>query len=290
MTAHAHRHNNDRCGHHHNARVGGDTTHTQTIQAEYARRLRGHLRRLMVQIRDDVGERDVLGLAGDDRSVGGLGTQQSDPTRAPSFEFGTAERKREMFGRWFDDQLSAGVLSEVGEGENRYARSAYERGIKNADTRIRSQGVDVGDGEVRLSMRMPTHQNRLRQLYTRNYELLEGIAEDMSDDIGDELARAFAEGVGPEEAARRISDRVDAVGLTRATTLARTEVMNAHHSGTIARYQEFGVDKVDILVSAPCEMCQAIAADAPYALSNARGILPAHPNCICSYAPVVDRR
>lgn len=298
MTAHAHRHNNDRCGHYHNARAGGDTTQTQTIQAEYARRLRGHLARLNARIRKDVGERDVLGLADND-GMGGprsFGNQEDDdsgvyvPEEVPTMEFPTDESKIPAFQDWFQQQLRFGFLEEAPTDHNRYVRSAYARGIRNSENRLSSIGVGTGNENIRVLMETPRHVARLQKLYTRNFGLLEDIAEDMAEEVGRTLTRSFVDGVSPSETANRLTDRVNAVGKTRATTLARTEVMNANHEATMARYQDLGVNKVDILVDAPCTICEGIAAGGPYTLANARGLLPAHPNCVCSYAPVVDRR
>lgn len=305
MTAHTHAHDGhahgdgDGHGHGHGhaanahgsvARHTGDTTRTQTLQARYARTLRGHLQRLAAQIRDDVADRDVLGLAEWDGmgSVGGIDRQQDDPEAAPEFRFTTSDTAVEAFDRWLGEQVDRGVLSEVSANDNQYVRSAYERGTKNADTRMRREGVGVDDMQVGVGFRLPVHANRLSRLYSRNYELLEGITTDMSEQIGEELARSFADGVNPRVAAGRIADRVDKIGMTRATTLARTEVMNAHHEGTIARYTQHGVQRVNVLVSDPCPECERIAAQAPYTTSNAEGLLPAHPNCVCSLAPVVE--
>jgi hypothetical protein len=39
-----------------------------------------------------------------------------------------------------------------------------------------------------------------------------------------------------------------------------------------------------------CEECQDIAADGPYDLDTARGLIPAHPNCRCAFIPFGDAR
>jgi SPP1 gp7 family putative phage head morphogenesis protein len=46
--------------------------------------------------------------------------------------------------------------------------------------------------------------------------------------------------------ARVLSDRVDKIGKTRATVLARTEVINAHAEGTLKRFEELGVGEVTV--------------------------------------------
>ena len=39
-----------------------------------------------------------------------------------------------------------------------------------------------------------------------------------------------------------------------------------------------------------CEDCQDISAGGPYDLDEARGLIPAHPNCRCAFVPVDDER
>ena len=39
-----------------------------------------------------------------------------------------------------------------------------------------------------------------------------------------------------------------------------------------------------------CDECNDIAADGPYDLDTARGLIPAHPNCRCSFIPFGDKR
>jgi len=39
-----------------------------------------------------------------------------------------------------------------------------------------------------------------------------------------------------------------------------------------------------------CEACQDIAEDGPYDLDEARGLIPAHPNCRCAFIPAGDLR
>ncbi|RPI64644.1 MAG: phage head morphogenesis protein, partial [Planctomycetaceae bacterium] len=78
------------------------------------------------------------------------------------------------------------------------------------------------------------------------------------------------------------------------TTLARTEIIHAHAESTLNRFEEFGIDGVmgqaewstsgDGLV---CPRCAAVGGKI-YSLSDARGMLPMHPNCRCAWLPVLS--
>jgi len=39
-----------------------------------------------------------------------------------------------------------------------------------------------------------------------------------------------------------------------------------------------------------CPICESIAEDGPYKIDTARGLIPAHPHCRCSFIPANDRR
>lgn len=39
-----------------------------------------------------------------------------------------------------------------------------------------------------------------------------------------------------------------------------------------------------------CPICEAISEDGPYGIDTARGLIPAHPHCRCSFIPANDRR
>lgn len=169
---------------------------------------------------------------------------------------------------------------------------------------------------------LPVHESSLRRLYTRTYENLDDITEPTARAIRQELTRGFVEGVNPKEMASRINDRVDAIGLNRARTLARTEIVNAHSLGTLDRYERLGVRMVTIeaeWLSAGdenvCPICLSLEGRTwtvqeartgtitledgdvrefvpeGRSISNFTGQFPvrppAHPSCRCAFSPVV---
>jgi len=142
--------------------------------------------------------------------------------------------------------------------------------------------------------RKPVHRDKLQLLYTRNFQALEGITDAVDKEVSRVLTQGLAEGVNPREAARRITDRVDKIGKTRATTLARTEIINAHAEGTLDRFERMGVDEVGVKAewqtagdSRVCPICASLEGST-FTIDEARGKLPAHPRCRCAFLPVVN--
>lgn len=278
--SHAHSHG-PACDHEHTKREADDLpTATLTTQREYARALTSPMTAIISEIREGVVDRDVLGLQS---------TQRFEPDDLPQFDFPSDDAKRDAFMDWLDAQQERGVLSVISPDENEFIDDAYISGMGQADTLLEDAGADTPSLSVSAAFDQPIHQDRVATLYTRNYELLEGITEDMADEIRGELSQGMVDGINPRDMARNLNDRVDKVGRTRATTLARTEVMHSHNDAALTRYDESPADieRVDVLTSDPCDLCASYAASGPYPIQEARGGLPLHPNCVCAYRPVV---
>lgn len=83
----------------------------------------------------------------------------------------------------------------------------------------------------------PIHLEALRIAYTRNFTDLEGITSAMSQQIRREITSGMEAGMHTRDIAKNISNRIDKIGLTRAKTLARTEVGRAFRLGSINESQ-----------------------------------------------------
>lgn len=179
---------------------------------------------------------------------------------------------------------------------NLYIDGAYQQGIRRARAEMRAAGVPGLPAEgIEQAFNQPFHVDRVGQIYSRVYSDLNGITAAMDQQISRVLAQGIVDGLNPREIARQINQRVDAIGITRARTLARTEVIAAHHSANIAEYRAAGVEGVDVMAELltagddqVCPECEALAADGPYDLDEIERMIPVHPNCRCVALPVVS--
>jgi SPP1 gp7 family putative phage head morphogenesis protein len=233
-----------------------DPTGTATIRETYAQRLRGAFADLNTLIRAGVRERDVFGLRVD--------TLQEDDL-PPLVRLDRDPRKREVFDAWLQERIDADVLTAIDRDDNRFVRAAYERGLKDADRFLGQAGITDGPW-VGAAFDLPVHERTVENLFATNYSDLEDITQEMSRQIGSELAEGFARGEGPDAIAGRITDRVDKIGKTRATTLARTRVVGAHADATLNRYEQFGITNVEVRAewmtagdARVCPICQNLA-------------------------------
>jgi SPP1 gp7 family putative phage head morphogenesis protein len=94
--------------------------------------------------------------------------------------------------------------------------------------------------------------------------------------------------------AERIAARVEGIGIARARTLARTEVIGSHAAATLNSFREAGLVGVKVLAefatagdAQVCEQCAALEGQI-YSMEKAEGLIPVHPNCRCTFIPAVD--
>lgn len=293
----------------HQRRARLDPTRTTTIRRAFLRevdRRFATLRRLVVEA---VEKRDVLGL---DRppspvsEIQGLRVQATAPGEG-AFEFLRAPEKVAAFMEWLreaardeilDVRIGTPMRSAAQQAwSNVYIQSAYQRGAAQAASQLAGRGVPVGDNFIEAAFMRPFHADRVGLIYTRVYDELRGITEEMDRQISRQLAQGMAEGLGPQAMARRLADRVDKIGRTRARTLARTETISAHADASLNVYEEAGVQGVSVMAELTtaqddqvCPECAALEASTsadPIPIAEARGMIPVHPNCRCAFLPVV---
>lgn len=221
----------------------------------------------------------------------------AQPLRAP-FEFKENPAKVKMFMEWLRQAQDDGVLEIIErkgrtvvahkEWQNIYVRRSYGKGIAFANRKMREAGFDIPEEDIRVIFGRPIHADSLGMIYVRNFTELEGITEAMDQQISRELADGLSQGKNPRVIARNINNRVDHIGITRARTLARTEVNRAQNEATLNRYTDYAVKKVELLVGpGPCPTGVCASYEGVYKLAEAHGLVPIHPNCTCTFVPVV---
>jgi SPP1 gp7 family putative phage head morphogenesis protein len=226
-------------------------------------------------------------------------------TQARQFAFPTSSQKVDAFMAWLIQQQKKGILQvQTGRGRrsttnnawtDTYISAGYASGIQLAGSELASAGVDVQDSWIDSAFNRPIHADAVGLVYTRTFSDLKGITDAMDSQISRELAEAIGLGKGAREVARAINNRVDAIGIVRARTLARTELARAHHKAAVNGYREAGADGVKIVAEflttgddLVCPECEAIAAEGKeYSLDEAESLVPVHPNCRCATKPVV---
>lgn len=249
-----------------------------------------------------------------------------------AFAFPRSADKVEAFMDWLKIQdeefiLSGGVRGirtaripgRVGSAEEAwtsiYIESGYQAGIRRGRQELRKAGADIPDfgdtaqNEVTIAFNQPFHADRVGLLYTRTFAELQGITAQMDQQISRVLAQGLAEGRNPRELARLLQRVITGTGgdlsvtdtlgryipaRRRAETLARTEIIRAHHQASIQEYRNAGILGVTVLAefttagdSRVCVQCDNLEGRI-FTLDEIEFIIPVHPNCRCIAIPRVQ--
>lgn len=314
VNVHAHVHGPDcGCGHHAaptvNAARRYDPTRTGATRRAFEAEINRRFAALKKLVRIALVDRDVLGLqdaplaanARRPRHVGRTNAVAPPPVRA--FQFERSGAKVAGFMDWLTAAAYDGILDTTlgtpiasaaeNAWTNVYVRSAYQRGLQSSYAQMRRGGIVVEDSWINAAFFRPVHADRAGLIFTRTFEELTGVTDAMAAQMSRELAQGMIEGVGARELARRLENRVDKIGRTRARMVARTEVVAAHAEATLNSYEEAGLEGVNILSEfttaqddAVCPICEALQGRT-FTIEEARGVIPVHPNCRCAWLPVV---
>lgn len=310
-----------------NAVLQFDPTRTTTLRNKFARDMARRFRIVKKLIWESVVENDALALIEEPRHVTNPALLEALPRRA--FDFKTNPDKIDGFMAWLREQNNNFITSKGDEGlslifgptrstaggapwMNVYIDSAYKRGMKRADKELIKAGIkpsrlpqDAKVFDVDALFNIPTHSNAVGMLYVRSFSELQGITSAMEQTISRNLADGIAEGRSPRQVARRLINAIEKVGdlsmtdvlgrhiraVTRARTLARTEIIRAHHTATIQMYKDAEVEGIKIKAewstAGDNRVCQQCAAMEGIILSikDVEGLIPLHPNCRCVALP-----
>jgi SPP1 gp7 family putative phage head morphogenesis protein len=270
-----------------------DPTRTLTLRARYEREMVRRFTELKRLIREVIDAEDGFGLK----------------TNAPKFTFPRDADKVSSFIEWLRKQVDRGILgtrygvpqktAASQSWQNIYLESAYQKGLADAAGQVKKRGGDVADDYMTAGFFRPVHADRAGLIYTRAYSDLKGITDAMDARMSRTLSQGLIEGRGVKAIARSLLDEVD-ISITRARTIARTEVIRAHAEASLNTYEQAGLESVIVEAefataqdNKVCPKCKAFSEQDTglgpgiYDLKKARGLIPVHPNCRCAWIPIV---
>lgn len=298
-----------------------DPTRTTTLRNAFVADLTRRFNELKRIIKKAIVDEDCFGLK--DPAPAIVGVWVDLPGRK-AFAFPRSADKVKAFMAWLQQQEKAGLLqtaqyAQLGAGSeaawtNVYIQDSYKRGMIRARYEMGKAGFPVdplnSTGDIMASMSTPFHADRLGLMYSRTFEELKGITAAMDTQISRILADGIGQGDGPALLARKMLATIDGsgagtLGITdslgrfipaqrRATIMARTEIIRAHHGAMVQEYRNWGVAGVHVkaeLVTAEdervCEECMKYETEGPYTLEEVETLIPIHPQCRCIAIPTL---
>jgi hypothetical protein len=139
---------------------------------------------------------------------------------------------------WLDKTIEEVVIKPSHKAQGEIVKTAYRQGVTWADTNL--SALTVG---AKLTPG-PIDWRALDVLKARNTSLMTKLGADLNAGIIEGLTEGLMQGESIPHLAKRIQNAVQAIGRTRAETIARTETMYAVNQGTLIRYSQAGVRKV----------------------------------------------
>jgi|GEM_PF-7020231 len=151
----------------------------------------------------------------------------------------------------------------------------YQTGINWALLRMYKTDAQMGPADWRA----------LDALKVRNLTALKKITNELNGQIMYEISEGVRLGEHPSVIAKRITERVDKIGITRAKMMARTETIHAFNQAAEIRYSQYGYDKLEWLAAAGCcDVCASLNGKV-FSTSSYHERPPQHPNCRCALLP-----
>ena len=279
-----------------------DPTRTVTLRASFMARLRKIFLGVQTEVEKFMVEQDALGL----KNLPGFPSFDRLVNQAErEFAFRTDAGKLEAFNSWFLAQVNARVLfpdASVRADQpwtTEYVESAYRRGLLNAYLGSRSSRVlktavigTLTQAEfLRRAFAAPEARSKIQLLATRSLESLKGVTSAMASKLNFILAQGILDGRGPVAIAREMTKEISALTQSRAMMIARTEIIHAHAEGQLDAFEKLGVLQLGVKAEwvtagddRVCPQCLPLEGQI-FTVEEARGKIPLHPNCRCSWTP-----
>lgn len=294
-----------------------DPSRTGTLRRKLELEFMRRFDKLMRMINELVVSRDAFGIAVANSVDSGRGNNRGGiVAQNDRFTFATDSEKLNQFSQWLATQVSTEIIT-IGFGQptddafwTQYIWQAYQKGMERAfDDLNKAKRFSGGVADfyagtkqefLQQSFGHPVSIERVKQLSSRVLTELEGVTAAMETQMKRELLDGLTQGLSPKQVARNINDRVEKIGKTRARAIAQTETMRAHSEGQLDSMERQGVDEIGIMVEwstsglgttalgnpSPCKVCAPLEGIV-LKVSEARGMLPRHVNCITGDSVVI---
>jgi SPP1 gp7 family putative phage head morphogenesis protein len=297
-----------------------DPSRTISLRNSFSKAMNKRFTELALVVKKSIYDNDCFGLKPQLHSL------QMNPAPSKAFLFPRSAEKVEAFMEWLRKQVDAGII-EIGTANqlgtsvesawfNLYILDSYKRGVLRARQELKKAGYPVPSielsGGIGAIMSLPMHIDRVGLIFTQVYSDLKGITAAMDMQISRILAQGIIDGDGPALLARKLVATINGTGMgelgitdklgrfipasRRAMMLARTEVLRAYNSASLAEYRNWGLEGISILAEwntvgddRTCDHCLPYEGKL-YSLDEAEGMLPLHPQCRCIFLPYIDNQ
>ena len=181
----------------------------------------------------------------------------------------------------------SGICDELAGQERRFAKASFTRLLKTSYADIGqlfgAEFTTLPKKTIDTMLQYPWSGANYSQLVWENRDLLVRNARKT-------IVRGAVRGDSVTSMTRELRKKVESSAYN-ARRLIRTESMHFIHQGHLVAYRELGIDQVEIIVAEDertCDECMAHNGEI-LSVEEADLYLPVHPQCRCTFAPVLNR-
>jgi SPP1 gp7 family putative phage head morphogenesis protein len=296
-----------------------DPTRTITLRNRFVTQFRVRFNRINTYITKSILENDCFDI----KKTYRIAATTADLPKAPPKNWETQlnamkykelsglpnNEKVDSFMEWFDNSVAAAIYQETKQFQkdktvepvwtNIFIALGYKAGILWARSNIKKaiktySDLSLNNDDIIKSFKSPAHVARESLLYSKTITDLKGVTATMRAQIRSTLIEGLEFGWNPKKIARKITERVKKIGIHRATLIARTEIIRAHHLASIQEYRNYEIRGVKVLAewltkrdSRVCSLCSPLEGKV-FTLDEVEGKIPVHLQCRCATAPVTE--
>jgi SPP1 gp7 family putative phage head morphogenesis protein len=274
-----------------------DPTKTGIIRRAFIADIKRRFRKLKRDVWEFMVVLDALGISPRVHTTW-IGITNVQPRE---YEFRTNPQKVAVFRQWLTDRIAEGLL-EVDDRDipwlSKYIEQSFRKGEINAFFSSKKGGIKKSekiDDFLKEAFARPETLDKIKLLLTRSFEGIKGLTESMKSELGQILAQGLVDKSTVKEIAGEIED-VLGLSESRAYTIARTEIVNAHAEGQLDAFEELGIDELGLKAEwatagddRVCEECSENEGIL-FTVDEARGMIPLHPNCRCAWIPAEEKK
>lgn len=281
------------------AALNRDPTRTTLLRRRFEQEVKKRWRLLIAKVKHLVGDQDAFGL------------DLPRPVANTMFSYDTSEGKLKRFRSWLRNEMGSTLAGDA--LIQKYIDESYTRGTARSFRDLRridktaltalTDGTTTGPSfppgttpseEETRYLRMRASRGatvqKVKLLAGRTFAEMEDVSAKAGTRMSRVLVEALVNGYSAKKTARLMSEQAE-IEMDRALVVVRTEMVRAHAEGQLDMLSEAGA-RVRASVEwetagdgKACPKCSRHEGNV-FAIDDARGMIPAHPNCRCAWIPV----
>lgn len=210
-------------------------------------------------------------------------------------------QKAAQFQRWLDRHVKEQIHSpEVRQRIRSFLSKSLTQGVRRSyeltGVNLKLAGIlrQFYYGKkaqfIDQIVRSPDAAIQLENLFTRDWEELSGLSNNLKTQLQLELGKGVMSKKSPLQIYKQLQNLISQSNK-RAHRNVRTAIVRAHAEGQLLAFESLGINKLRLQVERlatkdhpVCPECTKLS-KRTFTIAQARGVIPVHHNCRCIWIP-----